>query len=186
MTKRAHVVDLADLGSETLSLAGVFAPGEIDFSGDDLEQTGALAWTASIQGQSGGARFAGELRTNVRLRCVRCVSPIDRPLEGTFVLFFERRERELFRDRDEVELDPSDTATAFLAGTELAVDQVMREQVVLSLPMKPLCDSACRGLCAGCGANLNLGPCACPTRPDNPAFEPLLELKKRLERGTAD
>ncbi len=186
MTKRAHVVDLADLGSETLSLAGVFAPGEIDFSGDDLEQADVLEWRASVEGQTGGARFAGELRTTVRLRCVRCVSPLQRPLEGKFDLFFERRESELFRDRDEIELDASDTATAFLAGTELALDQVMHEQVVLALPMKPLCDPSCRGLCAGCGANLNLGPCACPARPNNPAFEPLLELKKRLERGRAD
>lgn len=181
MTRKPYVVDLADLGTDFLSLGGKFMPGDIDFSGDDVRQAGPLDWSLSVELKGGGARLVGQLRTAIRLACVRCVEPIDRELRREFDLFFEAREAELFSGNEEVELEDADTSTAFLAGTELLLDEVVHEQVVLAVPMKPLCKEDCKGLCSTCGMNLNDGECDCQRRRVNPAFAPLIEFKKNLE-----
>jgi uncharacterized protein len=188
MIKKPYAVDLGHLDGETLPLNGAFDPGDIDFSADDLRQLAALEWSASVEKTGGGARFSGELSTRIRLSCVRCVERVDETIHREFDLFFEQRESDLFKAHDEIELEESDTSTAFMVGTELFVDQVIREQVLLEVPMKPLCRPGCKGLCTFCGANLNNGPCGCEQVLVNPAFEPLLEFKKQLENqsGSAD
>jgi uncharacterized protein len=146
-----------------------------------LRQLEALEWSATLQRNGGGVRFAGDLRTRIELACVRCLQPISEDVSRGFDLFFETRESQLFENNQEVELNESDIDTAFIVGSELHVDEVMREQVVLSVPMKPLCSPECKGLCSNCGANLNQESCGCSTRVSHPAFESLIEFKKRLE-----
>jgi len=178
---KRFAIDLDDLGSETLTLEGTFAPGEIDFTRDELSQVGPIEWEGSISETDGEVRFVGKLRARVEQACVRCLEPVHQEIDRPFDLFFERREADSFDDGDEVELDQEDTDTAFLVDREFQLDEVIREQIVLALPMKPLCSPECRGLCAVCGRNLNEGECECTPLPLNPQFKPLLELKKRLE-----
>jgi uncharacterized protein len=177
---KRYAIDLDDLGTETLTLEGVFAPGEIDFSHDELSEVGPIRWEASISERDGEVRFTGELSVEVEQACVRCLDPVREEITRVFDLFFERREDGLFSNGDDVALGEEDTDTSFLVDAEFPVDDVIREQIVLALPMKPLCDASCKGLCVTCGRNLNHGPCGCAPVLVNPAFEPLLELKKRL------
>jgi uncharacterized protein len=178
---KRYAIDLDDLGSETLTLEGVFAPAEIDFSWDELTPVGPIDWEGSISEKDGEVRFVGRLSARVEQACVRCLDPVRHEIDRRFDLFFERREEAHFDSGDEVKLEEADTDTSFLVGAEFPVDEVIREQIVLALPMKPLCRAECRGLCATCGRNLNQGACGCTALPPNPAFEPLLDLKKRLE-----
>jgi DUF177 domain-containing protein len=55
----------------------------------------------------------------------------------------------------------------------------MREQFYLSLPMKPLCRSDCRGLCVVCGTNLNREPCSCKPVWEDPRLAPLRDLRAK-------
>jgi uncharacterized protein len=48
-----------------------------------------------------------------------------------------------------------------LAKEFLEVDDEVRQQILLALPLKALCRADCRGLCPGCGKDLNSGPCPC-------------------------
>jgi uncharacterized protein len=48
---------------------------------------------------------------------------------------------------------------------------------MLALPTRPLCDENCRGLCGGCGANLNREPCACSASADDPRMALFRKLK---------
>ena len=64
-------------------------------------------------------------------------------------------------DEDDVELTEEDTRTAFFSGTQLAIGDILREQVLLALPMKALCRVDCKGLCPVCGTNRNLNTCNC-------------------------
>lgn len=178
---KRYAIDLDDLGSETLRLEGAFAPREIDFSRDELTPVGPIRWEGAISERDGEVRFVGRLSALVEQACVRCLEPVREEIDRRFDLFFERREEARFKAGDEVELGEEDTATSFLVGADFPVDEVIREQIVLAMPMKPLCSAECRGLCATCGRNLNEGECGCRTVPLNPAFEPLLDLKKRLE-----
>jgi uncharacterized protein len=100
----------------------------------------------------------------------------------SFDLFFRQREEFMFDEDDEIELTDKDTRTAFFTGKQLAIGDILHEQVLLALPMKPLCTVDCKGLCPTCGTNLNLKSCNCPKENFNPNLEALLEIKRRLEK----
>jgi uncharacterized protein len=87
----------------------------------------------------------------------------------------------MFDEDDEIELSEKETRTAFFSGTKLAIGDILREQVLLALPMKVLCGLDCRGLCPQCGTNLNLKSCDCAKEQFNPNLDALLEIKRRLE-----
>ena len=91
----------------------------------------------------------------------------------------------LFDEDAEIELNEKDTQTAFFTGTQLPIGEILREQVLLALPMKALCRVDCKGLCPTCGINLNSGTCDCPAEKFSPHMDALLELKKRLEQRSS-
>jgi uncharacterized protein len=59
---------------------------------------------------------------------------------------------------------------------ELDITDDIRDTLLLALPMKMLCTEDCRGLCAGCGANLNEEPCRCAASGADPRWEALRKL----------
>jgi uncharacterized metal-binding protein YceD (DUF177 family) len=84
------------------------------------------------------------------------------------------------------EKSPVGVAIAFSAAADptyfidegwLDLRQPLREQILLTLPMHPLCRPDCKGLCSTCGHNLNEGPCNCSTEEIDPR---LADLKKLL------
>jgi uncharacterized protein len=61
------------------------------------------------------------------------------------------------------------------------LEDVLREQVLLSLPVRTLCKPDCKGLCPRCGANRNLQPCSCDEGPSDPRWEALTGLRSRIK-----
>jgi uncharacterized protein len=59
------------------------------------------------------------------------------------------------------------------------LEDILRQQALLSLPVKQLCSPDCLGLCPGCGADLNSGGCTCSSEVKNSPFAALAALKKR-------
>jgi uncharacterized protein len=98
-----------------------------------------------------------------------------------FDLFFRERDEAMFDEDEEVELGEEDTRTAFFTGTKLAISDILREQILLALPMKVLCTVDCKGLCPTCGTNLNSGACGCSKEDFTPHMDTLIEIKRRLE-----
>ncbi len=74
------------------------------------------------------------------------------------------------------ELNEEDNDEFILAeGMQLDVEQLVLEDILLSLPMKTLCKEECKGMCSQCGKNLNDGPCDCKKEID-PRLAALSEL----------
>jgi uncharacterized protein len=84
-------------------------------------------------------------------------------------------------ERYSFEARPTFDVEALLTEEFLDVDDDVRQHLLLSLPPKPLCSAACKGLCARCGKNLNKGPCGCPPENIASAFDVLKNLK--LKQG---
>ena len=184
-THRAHpvsaVIDLADLGAGRLVLKGSLTPGELDFRKHGIGQVEPLEWSGFIERQGSEVRISGVVTTELVLDCVRCLDPVRKKVRRKFDLFFRQRKSLIYDADAEIELAESDTQTSFMTGTELGLGDIMQEQVLLTIPMKPMCGSKCRGLCPICGSNLNKDKCECPVEKINPAFETLKEFKKHLE-----
>jgi uncharacterized protein len=79
----------------------------------------------------------------------------------------------------EREIEEDDLTTAFYENDEIDLGHLMHEQFVLSLPMKPLCEEACKGLCPECGTNLNRGTCDCKPLWEDPRLAALRELRTK-------
>ena len=180
-----YFVDLKDLAHEKISFQGAFEPGTVDFSSDNIRQTGLLEWSASAERPGGEIRINGSLKATVELMCSRCLDTARLDIAKSFDLFFRQRDELMFDEDDEIELAEWDTRTAFFTGTQVAIGEILREQILLALPMKALCRVDCKGLCPTCGTNLNSGSCHCPKEQFSPYMGTLMELKRRLEERSS-
>jgi uncharacterized protein len=76
------------------------------------------------------------------------------------------------------QLKDDETEIGFYKGEGLFLADVLKEQLLLALPLKVICQSDCRGLCPNCGANLNHEECRCETHATDPRMAPLARLKQ--------
>ena len=179
---KQFLVDLKDLAHEKISFGASFEPGIVEFGSDHIQQIGPLSWTAAAERAGNEIRIAGSLNTSIELPCSRCLEASRITISKPFDLFFRQRAEAMFDEDEEIELNETDTRTAFFSGTRLAINDILREQILLALPMKALCTVDCKGLCPHCGINLNSGSCNCPSDDFSPHMDTLLEIKRRLEQ----
>lgn len=124
--------------------------------------------TVEIEKRSPHYFLKKHVRATGRFWCDRCTKEIETPLLDESRSVFSSDEDMAARD-EEVHL--------IAAGAkELDITGDIRDTLLLSLPMKLLCSESCRGLCAGCGVNLNEEPCRCAASPADPRWEALRNL----------
>jgi uncharacterized protein len=122
-------------------------------------------------------RVSGRVATRLELECGRCLDPYQIPVDAPFELRYVPHTDNAGEGEREIAED--DLTTAFYQDGVLDVGELLREQLQLELPMKPLCAGSCRGLCAVCGANLNRTTCECAPVWEDPR---LAALKGLLDR----
>jgi uncharacterized protein len=123
-------------------------------------------------------RVTGRVETRLALECGRCLEPLEIPVDSPFELRYVPEATNVGEGEREVAED--DLTTAYYRNETIDLGELMHEQFVLALPMKPLCAEACKGLCPECGTNLNMGTCECKptwTDPRLAALEGLLDKK---------
>ena len=118
----------------------------------------------SVTNHAGALVLEGTARSVLELVCDRCGKEFSR--EQTVVLDSLAAQELEDEEHDDILL---------LEGTELDLDEAVTTAFVLAMDTKNLCSDDCKGLCAKCGADLNLGPCGC--RPDvDPRLAALAQL----------
>jgi uncharacterized protein len=100
----------------------------------------------------------GTVATAGDMPCCRCLEMTRVPLQSAFKYTFTPPPSDT---QDEMELHTADLEFAYYEGDVIDLDAVIFEQVMLQIPIKPLCAESCRGLCPHCGANLNMNRCDC-------------------------
>ncbi len=122
-----------------------------------------------------GVVIRGNFSGDVTLICSRCVEPFRFRTEERFDLYCEVDAG--LRPGEERELDEDDLDVTYLEEGRINTDHLLRENILLSLPVQPLCREECQGLCSQCGANLNLGSCGCPAPREDPRLRVLGKLR---------
>ena len=155
--------------AESLSFTGTFALPAFKQGADTYAFGAPLDWNVQVTNTGGALLVSGTVTGSATTECVRCLDPAEYDLTGEVEGYYlipgrdadvpdeEREEYELLGEDHVIDLEP-----LFIAALSLAV------------PLTPLCDDDCKGLCAGCGANLNHEPCTCdkPTDEDFPSEKP--------------
>ena len=140
--------------------------------GEDARLVGPTELDLQATRAAEKVQLVGSLRATVGFECDRCLKPLSAKVEQSFDLLYLPP----LGAGDEHELHDDDLAIAFYQGQAIDVDDLVREQVELLLPMARLCSEACRGLCPHCGANLNESACACATEPTDPRWAALKDF----------
>jgi uncharacterized protein len=180
------LIQLHEITGEGLDLS-------FDLSGEWARQalagTEADGATARVQATAYLCRtnrsvFArGRLVGAMTLPCSRCTGPAAFPFDVPYQVTFLPRpdEDDLGADEEgspeEVELAAEDLDLATYTNDEIDLDSLLREQLLLVIPMAHLCREDCKGLCPQCGKDLNEGPCDCPPAPADDRWAALKNVK---------
>jgi uncharacterized protein len=139
-----------------------FEPGQIDFAGEDLEQCSPLRAAGGaemLENSDGEVRVQGKYSVEMTAQCDRCLGSAHFPLEAQFDLYY--RPASYVADKEEVEIDEGEAEIGFYEGKGLSLLEILREQVILALPMQRVCSEDCKGICPVCGGNRNQISCDC-------------------------
>jgi len=121
-----------------------------------------------------GILARGELHTDLKLTCSRCLSVFDYPVD----IAFEEEYIQTIDVTSGLPIESSGEPGSFTIDEHHIIDlsEAIRQYALLAAPIKPLCDEECVGLCPECGRNLNHGPCGCPVRAVDPRWSKLINL----------
>jgi len=142
-----------------------------------VELAGPIAFGLEAREEGGRIVVEGWLHAIPRLVCSRCLVSTPLTVRREYRLIFDTREEA--PAAGETELDDADLDTDDYPREGLDLRPILAEQVLLDLPMKPLCGDDCLGLCAQCGKNLNHEQCDCEA-PVDPRLSALGELRDQL------
>ncbi len=137
----------------------------------------------AIKAEQDLVRASGRMVTAVQLDCSRCLEKFDLLIDQSLELVYQPAASAVEPEEDEVELTAEQIELIAFEDSKIDLRQAVAEQVILAIPIKPLCSPQCKGLCPHCGMNLNLGPCHCPARRPT---GPFAGLKVLLDGGGSD
>jgi uncharacterized protein len=161
-----------------LRIEYVFPEGEPNLRSKDGRLIGQTRLIARATRKGAQVRLSGTVEALVGIDCARCLAPVVSAVAEPFDLLYEPAGR-AETAADETELDEEDLFVVFYHDGLIDVDDLVREQVELALPMSGLCSDECRGLCPECGINLNYGECRCENAQADPRWSALLELRSK-------
>ncbi len=179
--------DIQELSRHAIDFKEEIQPGTLDFGGDIQQRTSLeTAGRAELVEEHHGKhqiikdiRLRGELGTSLELICARCLEPVSQGVQRSFELLY----RPLGADagRDELSVTDAEAEIGYYQGAGVLLEDVLREQVLLALPLKITCREDCKGLCPHCGVNLNQQQCSCVTQLRDPRWSALEEIRSRME-----
>jgi uncharacterized protein len=180
-------LDILALELQPLEFEEEFQPGVIDL-GSEVRQRGPLkaSGRAEVVEEHQGKhevikdlRLRGHLSAGLELQCARCLDAVPQQIQRDFELLY----RPLGADagRDELSVTAAEAEIGYYQGDGLLLEDVLREQVLLALPLKVTCREDCKGLCPQCGKNLNQEQCSCSAQVEDPRWAALKEVRERLE-----
>ena len=139
--------------------------------------------TVVQKGDSNGEYVAdGTASFTADLECSRCVEAFPFANTSTFHVRFQPRPQ-VAREGEEIEItDKEELDVEFYSQRTIPLRDLALEQIQLSIPMKPLCEESCLGLCPNCGANLSREECSCKTSVADERWGALKDIREELEK----
>lgn len=157
---------------------------QVTIPGDRLElsdpvELGPVSLQGRIEWADPDFRLRARYSYRQQLVCTRCLQPMEEEVDGEVELLVSVKGTA--PTPGEMRLEDADLGLLELESEELDTEPLVFEQLQLNVPMKPLCRPDCRGLCGGCGADLNTEECRCESAPVDPRWEALAALKGRMD-----
>ena len=171
------LLDLTRYRQPLSHFARTFQPQDVGADGDAYRVVAPVELEFDIHKDKDKFRLVGHVRTELELACSRCLEPYRFPVDASFDQRYLPSSAVSTEAEQEIEED--DLETSYYTEEQIDLNQLLREQFYLALPMKPLCQEDCKGLCPQCGTNLNTGRCDCAPVWEDPRLAALKALKEK-------
>lgn len=169
-------LDLNRFRGDADRLDRTYQPAAFAPEDDSFRLTGPVSLVAEVHKDGSRVKLTGRLTAPLECDCGRCLDPFPVPVAATFALLYvPSTEAVEVKDR---QVGHGDAAVSYYQDDVIDLGELMREQFLLALPMKPLCREDCRGLCPVCGANWNRDTCTCDATWTDPRMDALRRLRE--------
>ena len=172
----AVILDLTEIveqPGERWEVPADFAPA----STPDLCFVGPATGAIVVQNTGTELVFCGSVAAKLGANCSRCLEPFHLALTGEVEADLPLRAAADLLTGKPVELEPDLAAALSPDGADLA--ELTRQALLLALPLRSICSSHCKGLCPGCGQNLNTGSCECTASEVDPRLQALASWRAK-------
>ncbi|MBK5260707.1 MAG: DUF177 domain-containing protein [Thermoanaerobaculia bacterium] len=169
-------------GPQTCRGSYELSAGEVE--GDEIANAGAVSIDATAdKGHIAGEYIVdGSANFTADLTCSRCVEPYPFANASSFHVRFRPRPESLGEENEEVEISDEELDVEFYTERTVPLRDLALEQIQLAIPMKPLCDEACLGLCPRCGANKSREECSCDQLATDERWSALEGIRAQLKK----
>lgn len=169
-------------GPQSYAATLVFSPEELK----RVEVIGVSPVSITAEARKGdlAAEYVveGSSRFTADLACSRCLDPYPFASSSNFHLRFHPRSDVPRKEEEEIEISPEELDVEFYAERAIPLRDLALEQIQLSIPMKPLCDERCLGLCPVCGANRNRETCSCGESAVDERWAALRDIQQKMKK----
>lgn len=180
-------LDLTRFREAETPFARQFEAARLAAPDDPFRITGPSDLVMTVRKDEDLYQLVGHIRVPLELSCSRCLEPFPFVVDAPFDLRYLPQhmntgaagEADDDEDSEAEEVGGDDLSTAFYRDDQIDLTQLIREQLYLALPMKPLHSEDCKGLCPNCGTNLNETACECQIGWEDPRLAPLKALKQK-------
>jgi uncharacterized protein len=121
----------------------------------------------------------GRIDGDLEVTCCRCAKGISQRLEKDFSVEYWP-DPKVSHEGEELELSYDELEIGFYRDEKIDLSALVTEQILLDIPMKPVCQESCKGLCDQCGADLNEETCECARTRVDPRLEVLAQIKNKM------
>lgn len=158
-------IDLAEI-IRTVGKQQVYEIDEPPFTDEDVEYVAPIRGKVTVTNSGRLLLARGSVDTVVAQECARCLASIRQPVHAAIEEQYSLSEVEnaVYHDVAPaiVQDEENEVPPGLFDGNVMNLNVLVRQAVILNVPLQPLCREECAGLCPTCGKNLNEGKCSCP------------------------
>jgi uncharacterized protein len=167
-------VELENLEGGKGEFAHVYQPDELNPIDERVQLTGPAAISGKVRVTGNEAFVSGHIDTRAQVECDRCLQPVELPVNTDFAL--EYISGPDYESSAAAELTEADMSVSVFDGEAIDIDEIVKEQILLTVPARTLCREDCKGICPECGIDRNTGECSCVTDDTDPRWAALKNL----------
>lgn len=170
-------IELASLEDGKGVFAHTYAPDELVLDDERVRLLKAPTVSGKVRQQGARVHVGGHVEALAQAECDRCLTLVQLPIDSEFKLEYVTAED--YQAQQAVELTEGDLDLSVFDGESIDIDELVTEEIMLTVPDHILCGEGCKGICAVCGVNKNLTECGCQTKEVDPRWAGLKNLVNR-------
>ncbi len=159
-------ISLYEIPADGLDYVSEVTRLDLELGKGDPEFKEAFEFKAKIHAVENEAWVDGNFHGVLIQECVRCLEEFESILDIPVTAYYVGQDviatkEKSKNSKEEDEADGEEVDCFPILNDRMNLADMLREQLILSLPIQPLCSEQCQGLCLACGQNLNQRQCGC-------------------------